>query len=154
MKYTAENGIQGWKSDDRIAFILPIAPKSTQFGKRVMIRGGKPVFFNDAKKESYQSIISLLAVEFRPPSPWECALEMTLTFALPRPKSRMRKSDPDGTVWATTRPDWDNIAKGSQDALSRCGFWRDDSQIARSVVNKVWHEKNGAPRIEVEIKKL
>lgn len=47
------------------------------------------------------------------------------------------------------RRDQDNLEKTFQDALTKAGFWRDDSQIRRKVVE--WGEivKGGAVLIEV-----
>ena len=133
-----------------ISFTIPIEPLSIQFsGKRMQIRGGKPVFFKTKVASSYQTAISILAKKYRPKKPLEGALKVDIAFILPRPKSLMKKGDYEGLIPHTKRPDADNLRKGCQDALA--DFWLDDGQICRGNTAKYYAEKNGKPRIIVFI---
>lgn len=40
--------------------------------------------------------------------------------------------------WPTSKPDWDNFAKGIQDALETAGAFKNDSQCCLAVVAKDW----------------
>jgi len=66
----------------------------------------------------------------------------------------MRKSDPDGWIPHTKRPDRDNLIKGTQDGLSAAGFWLDDSQIFAGEPLKYYAEKGGDARIIVRIEEV
>lgn len=58
----------------------------------------------------------------------------------------------DRTLWGkykTTRPDADNYIKEIKDAMTDCGFWKDDSQVARLEITKTYAEK-GAIAVTVE----
>lgn len=135
-----------------IHFILPITPQSGQFGKRcVVMPNGKPRWFNDSKKENYQATVALLAQQYRPPVPLSGALRVDFVFVMSRPKCLSRAKDPDGLIPCPKRPDRDNIQKGTQDGLSRCGFWSDDAQIFDGRSTKYYAERGGSPRIEVTI---
>lgn len=45
--------------------------------------------------------------------------------------------------WKTSKPDCDNAVKLLQDVMTKMGFWKDDSQIARLMVKKVLAERPG-----------
>ena len=49
----------------------------------------------------------------------------------------------------TTRPDGDNLLKAIQDAMSKAGFWEDDSQVQQSI-RRIWTCKEEMVRITVE----
>lgn len=135
-----------------IRFTLPIAAMPTQFGgKRMMIRGGKPIFFKDKAVTSYEASITLLARQHRPATPMEGPLCFGVAFILPRPQSLCRKKDPTGLIPCTKRPDFDNLTKGILDPLTKLGFWLDDSQIVEAHVRKFYAEMGQAPRIEIAI---
>ncbi len=73
-------------------------------------------------------------------------------FYLPRPQSLMRKKDPEGPVWHTSKPDFGNLMKSVEDVF-RGLVWRDDSQVVGYGPNhgKWYHEKSGRPRTEIAI---
>lgn len=138
-----------------IRFTLDIPPQSCQFGKRVFVTpSGKPRFFNDSRKERYQKAVANLAQRYAPPQPLDGPLCVDMTFVLPRPKRLYRRQDRPDLIPCDTRPDRDNLQKGTQDALGACGFWHDDAQIAAGSIGKYYAEKDGTPRIEVAISPL
>ena len=53
--------------------------------------------------------------------------------------------------WKTSKPDCDNAVKLLQDVMTKMGFWKDDSQIARLMVKKVLAER---PGILIEVGRL
>lgn len=82
-------------------------------------------------------------------------LVLECRFFLPRPKSLLRKRDPDGPIWHTGRKDLDNLYKGVMDTLNGI-IWHDDGQIVSYGPNhgKWYHEKDGRPRVEIRIWEL
>ena len=85
--------------------------------------------------------------------PLEGPLQVSVTFYLPRPKRLMRKKDPAGPIPHTARPDVDNLWKSTADALSGLA-WRDDSQVCQTIAHKWYAEKDGVPRVEIEISEV
>ena len=84
--------------------------------------------------------------------PLEGPLEFRLHLVWPYRKGEPKKNTRDGAeLPISTRPDLDNIAKGIIDALTVAGVWRDDSQIARMVLEKAW---GPAPYWEVRVSRL
>ena len=116
----------------------------------MIIRGGKPIFFKNAKAAEYQRTIKVLAKAHRPENPFDGPLVVDFVFIIPRPARLNRKSDPDGLIPCPARPDRDNLQKGTQDALS--DFWIDDGQIFDGRTAKFYAEKNGDARIIVTIR--
>ena len=86
-------------------------------------------------------------------TPIDGPVAVDVLFYLPRPKRLMRKKDPDGPIPHTAKPDVDNLWKSTADALSGL-VWRDDSQVCRTRASKWYAEKNGVPRVEIEIAKV
>lgn len=74
------------------------------------------------------------------------------TFYLPRPKKLYRKSDPDGPIPHGSKPDFDNLAKSTSDAITDVGAWRDDSQVFDARIRKFYCAKDCGPwaRIVIE----
>jgi Holliday junction resolvase RusA-like endonuclease len=134
-----------------IRFTLQVEPMSLQSsGKRMIIRGGKPLFFKNAKAAEYQRTIKVLAKEYAPTEPFSGPLIVDFVFIIARPGRLNRKSDPAGLIPCPARPDRDNLQKGTQDALS--DFWIDDGQIYDGRTAKFYAEKDGDPRIIVTIR--
>ena len=138
-----------------ICFTIPVSAIPVQGGgKRTMIRNGKPRFFKDKRTSGYESALYALALPHRPRTPISGPVHIVLRFIMARPKTLMRRKDSEGKLPCTKRPDWDNLAKGVLDPLTKVGFWLDDSQICSAYVEKDYAEKGGAARIEVEITAL
>ena len=77
-------------------------------------------------------------------------VRLDVTFLMPRPKRLMRRKDPEGEVWHTTRPDADNLVKALKDACSGV-IYKDDSQVCELIVRKKHHAKGGHPAAMVEV---
>lgn len=136
-----------------IQFTLPLEAIPVQTGgKRLMIRGGRPLFFKDKRTDRYYKAIAAFAARYVPPAPLEGPLEIGLIFVMARPKRLMRKADPEDRIWCPVRPDWDNLCKGVCDGLQ--GFWLDDAQIVRANVEKFYAAKGENPKIHVTIRPI
>lgn len=62
----------------------------------------------------------------------------------------MRKKDPDGLIPKLTKPDGDNVEKAVLDGMNGVVF-NDDAQVFGNSWTKWYSEKDGAPRVEIEI---
>lgn len=116
-------------------------PKGTAQEKgeciRYRITNGKRVpYIHHFKKENIASARKEFEIKlkrFRPatPSTAPIRLQVYLFFDIKGPKK----------VWGTyktTRPDCSNFIKELEDAMTACGFWKDDSQVAELKVQKRW----------------
>ena len=82
---------------------------------------------------------------YKPAEPMQGALELRTTWLFPVGKSHK------GGEWRITRPDTDNLQKMLKDCMTKCGYWKDDAQVVREIVEKQWAEE---PGIHIEVKQL
>lgn len=140
-----------------IEFTIYIEARPVQTGgKRMFLnkKTSKPVFFKDKETQAYLDAITLLARPHAPRQPLAGPIRVDYLFVMERPARLNRKGDFDGLIPHVTRPDLDNLQKGTQDALSQAGFWLDDSQICCGYSSKRTSEKTGKARITVTITEL
>ena len=88
-----------------------------------------------------------------PPIERAIPIQVRIVAVHKRPQRLLRRSDPIGRIWKTTKPDIDNIAKIVYDAGNGI-LWADDCQIARSVCEDVYAAKNEEPAVFVYICRL
>jgi Holliday junction resolvase RusA-like endonuclease len=77
--------------------------------------------------------------------PLEGALELHLTFTMPRPRAHFtprRTLRPSAPAWPTTRPDRSKLTRAVEDAATGL-LWRDDSQIVCGSITKRYGERIG-----------
>lgn len=105
--------------------------------------GGKGVY-NPSTADGFKSAIMAAAHTQKPLEPILGPVRMTLVVRFPRPKShygtgkRAGVLKPNAPKWHTSKPDRDNVEKVVLDALTRVGFWRDDSVVCCGEVLKVY----------------
>lgn len=122
-------------------FFMPMIPPTvTQQEHQVAVRNGKPVFYEPAElKEARAKLMAHLG-KHAPAEKLSGAVRLTTKWIWPLPPSVMKKMTEQGEVdWATykvTKPDTDNIIKMLKDCMTRCGFWRDDAQVASEITEK------------------
>jgi Holliday junction resolvase RusA-like endonuclease len=100
---------------------------------------------------SYENLVKLSYIGAcrQPAYPAGVPLRLSVVayFEIPKSWSKKRKAE---TVWHTSKPDGDNIAK-TMDALNGIA-WHDDSQVAVLHVEK--HMTDDWPRTEIEIREV
>jgi Holliday junction resolvase RusA-like endonuclease len=135
-----------------IRFAIPLEAQPVQTGGKRMFfdkKKGTPRFFKDARTTRYLDTIRLFSRQHAPKEPLVGPVGIEVLFVMARPLRLQRKKDPEGRVWMDSRPDYDNLVKGLQDALA--GFWGDDGQICHALVRKVYAAKAEQPSIHVSI---
>lgn len=81
--------------------------------------------------------------------PTRAAVELTITFILPRPKGHYGTGRNEGTLKPsaptkhTKKPDATKLLRGTEDALKGI-LWADDSQVWKTNVRKIYGERPGA----------
>lgn len=76
------------------------------------------------------------------------AVVLRLLFSLARPKSVSLRSRP----YPTVRPDVDNLSKGTIDAITGAGIWRDDALVIGTLLSKAYcgyFHVDGTPALEI-----
>lgn len=117
-------------------FLSIIPPTATAQEKKVAVKNGRPIFYEPkAVKEAKKLLLQHLEM-YRPKQPLEGPLELTVHWLFPRGKHS------DGE-WRVTRPDTDNLNKLLKDCMTQIGFWRDDAQVVREIIEKRWAEDSG-----------
>ena len=141
------------KRMEPISFIIPVTPVSLQnSGRKVMVMGGRPVFYKDKKAKDWIKVVGYYAKNYTPAEPYEGAVKLTLTFVMKRPVAMNAKKFSQGRIPADKRPDTDNLCKCLTDAL--IGFWVDDAQITTLQASKWFSARTEMPRIEVHIEPI
>lgn len=126
---------------------VPINKKTGQPFQRAS--GGVMVNTVDAnpKSKGWQSRVADAARPVRPLIPLTTCLWLTVTFVMPRPKYHYRGKTidlrPDAPKYHTCKPDATKLLRGVEDALTGI-IYKDDSQIARQSVLKIYGDRIGA----------
>lgn len=114
------------------------------------------VFFNRnagrviawSPKSAWAQQVFAKAMLMRPKTALEGPLSIDLTFWLPRPKSRPKDA------WHASRPDWDNLAKSTCDALTKARWWKDDSRIVCASVRKLYSTVSDGPGVKIDVEEI
>jgi len=75
-------------------------------------------------------------------------LSVHCRFEMPKSWSKKKRSGLVG-VLHDSKPDGDNVLKAVKDALTDCGVWNDDAQVALAFIGKRWSE---TPQTEIWIR--
>lgn len=132
-----------------IVYGEPVAQGRPRFARR----GNFVTTYDPKKSRDYKDTVYSIAVEKRPDNLLEGPLSVKIKAFKGIPKSFSKKKMADaeaGILLPVTKPDCDNYAKGVKDALKGV-IWRDDSQVVRLVIEKMY---SAIPRLEVEISEV
>lgn len=99
-------------------------------------------------KSPWVDLLFIKARQMAPKTALEGPLELDMTFYMPRPKSRPH------AAYCDRRPDFDNLAKGACDALTRAKWWADDSRIVRATVRKLYATAVNPPGVLIDVEEI
>ena len=121
-----------------IEFIIPgqpVAKGRPKFARR----GAHVMAYTPAKTASYESLVKLaasIAMSNTEPSALPIDLVVVLNLQIPVSWSGKRRARAEsGAIYATKKPDADNVLKGIKDGCNGI-VWRDDSQVVRITLEK------------------
>lgn len=126
-----------------IFFIAMHPPTATAQERKVKVINGKPIFYDPPAVKSAKELLSAYLAQHRPPQPLTGGLSLRVLWLFPR------GAHPHG-AWRTTKPDTDNLQKMLKDCMTRVGFWGDDAQVAREIIEKRWSDEPCGIYIEIE----
>lgn len=134
---------------------LPIAQPRQR--TRVMSFGGKAIAQNytptKAPVNAFKASVQLAAQQAHPGPLLEGPLEVSLLFRLERKKCHTKKRGDNPRLFATKKPDLDNLMKSVCDALNNV-VWKDDSQVAVVRLEKVIAALSESPGVDITISEL
>ena len=124
-------------------FIAMHPPTATAQERKVKVVNGKPIFYDPPAVKSAKELLSAYLAQHRPPQPMIGGLSLRVLWLFPR------GAHPHG-AWRTTKPDTDNLQNMLKDCMTRVGFWEDDAQVAREIIEKRWSDEPCGIYIEIE----
>lgn len=125
----------------------PVPQKQTRFS----CAGGKPRTWDPSKEDKEK--IQWQVKPYAPPVPLEGAIELTIVFYLPIPKSTSgvkRKQMLNHVILPTVKPDEDNLAYIVTNALKKL-VYHDDSQIVSKHVYKLYGTE---PKTVIKVREI
>lgn len=125
-------------------------PTATAQQKGLCVCEGRVRAYTKPRQKAIDRTYWALLYNHRPRVVMEGAVAVSVRFYYPANESQKRMHKKLGleVLPKVTKPDVDNVAKALVDAMTRAGFWRDDSQVARLVLEKYTTIRE--PKIEVE----
>jgi Holliday junction resolvase RusA-like endonuclease len=121
-----------------------VPPEMTAQQKGVRLAGGKIHHFTKEAVREWISAVALASAPHRPSPALSGPVKATLTFTFPWREREKTALTMGGWLPRDTKPDWDNLAKATVDALALAGFFaKGDQQIADGRVLKGWGNKPG-----------
>lgn len=132
--------------DGYISIFIPMqVPTKTFQAKKLTVRNGKPVLYTPPELvKIQQEYISRLA-SAAPKEPFSGPIWLKIAFCF-----KSDEKHQPGTP-KPTKPDLDNLEKGLVDCMTKCGFWKDDSQVCLEYISKSYEIHEG---IHVEVIQL
>ena len=124
-------------------FIAMNPPTATAQEKQVRVVHGKPIFYDPVSVKKAKKLLTGHLILHRPDEPLTGALTLRTLWLFPRGKSHKHGE------WRVTKPDTDNLQKLLKDCMTKTGFWHDDAQVVREIVEKRWADEPSGIYIEV-----
>lgn len=125
-------------------FIHVNPPTATAQEKQVRAIHGRMIFYDPEPVKAARKLLTTCLMPFKPEKPFEGPLQLTAIWLFPIDSTHKVGE------WRTTRPDTDNLQKLLKDCLTRCGFWKDDAQVVREIVEKRWSDHPVGIRIIIQ----
>lgn len=119
-------------------------PTTTAQMKKVRVVKNKPIFYEPENVKNAHRVLLTHLAPHKPETPLDGAIALKVLWLFPRGKSHKHGQ------WRTTRPDTDNLQKMLKDSMTRIGFWKDDAQVAREIVEKRWSDEPTGIYIEID----
>ena len=109
-----------------------IPPTVTGQMHKVGIRNGKPFFYDPPEIKDVRQKLMAHLIRHKPETPLTGPVVLIVTWLYPI------KGKHTHMEYRTSRPDTDNLQKILKDCMTECGFWKDDAQVAREIIEKRW----------------
>ena len=124
-----------------IQFFMPMIPPTVtaqehRIGKS---KSGKMVTYDSPELKEARSKLTAYLAQHKPKEmvPDKVPLELHAVWLFP-----VKEPNRSGQ-YRITKPDTDNLDKLLKDCMTRVGFWKDDAQVAREIIEKMWSNQPG-----------
>lgn len=125
-------------------FMAMDSPTITQQEHKVMVRNGKPVFYNPPELNAAKVKLIGHLLKHVPEEKLDGPLELITKWCFPRGRH-------GNGEYRITKPDTDNLQKMLKDCMTDCGYWKDDAQVCREITEKFWAD---IPGIYIRVSEL
>ena len=126
-------------------FMTMVPPTVTHQEKQVHVVNGKPKFYEPQELKVARTKLEAHLAKHKPEKKYTGPVELVSTWCFP-----VRGKHKDGEPM-TNKPDTDNLVKLLKDCMTKVGFWKDDAQVTREIVEKFWAD---IPGIYIRIKEM
>lgn len=116
-------------------FMAMVPPTVTHQEKKVAVRNGKPIFYEPQELKQARALLTDSLARYRPEIPMNGAVELLVKWCFPRNYAD-DLSEKTWYGWKVTPPDTDNLDKLLKDCMTRTGYWIDDAQVCREIIEK------------------
>lgn len=113
-------------------FMAMVPPTVTHQEKQVHVVNGKPKFYEPQELKAARSKLEAHLAQHKPDQEYTGPVELVSTWCFPI-KGEHKDGEP-----MTNKPDTDNLVKLLKDCMTAVGFWKDDAQVTRDIVEKFW----------------
>ena len=132
----------------KLEFFMAMNPPTvTAQEHKVVVKNGKTIFFDPPERMAARQKLTDYLVQHKPDVWMGGPIELLVTWCFHTEDPRL-----DGQ-YRITRPDTDNLNKLLKDCMTQVGFWRDDAQVCREIIEKFW-VKTSPAGIYVRIRQL
>lgn len=129
-------------------FFMPMIPPTiTQQEHKMTVnrKSGRIVVYDPPELKAARSKLTDALAKHKPAEPLSGPLELVETWCFPAGEDHS-----DGEL-RISKPDTDNLSKMLKDCMTRTGFWQDDAQVCREIVEKFWAK---IPGIFIRVREL
>jgi Holliday junction resolvase RusA-like endonuclease len=121
---------------------------------RFSIRNGFAVAYTPERTRHWEAIAREVFACHWDGAPTDAAVSLEVVAVFPRPQRLKRAKDPLGRLPHTAKPDGDNCLKAVCDSLEKSGVVRNDSQVTKATVIKVYASKDEGPCVNVRMEMI
>ena len=118
-------------------FMAMVPPTVTHQEKQVRVVNGKPKFYEPQELKEARDKLEAHLAQHKPECKITGAIELVTTWCFP-----IKGNHKDGEPM-TNKPDTDNLVKLLKDCMTKVGFWKDDAQVTRDIIEKFWADIPG-----------
>ena len=113
-------------------FMTMKPPTITNQEHKVMVRNGKPVFYDPPELKAARSKLISHLGKHVPHKKMDGPIELVTKWCFP-----IKGEHSDGD-YKTSKPDTDNLQKLLKDCMTKLGFWKDDALVCSEICQKFW----------------
>jgi Holliday junction resolvase RusA-like endonuclease len=119
---------------------------------RMAVVAGHAMAYTPKPTAQWEGMAASLARAKWHREPLDEAVAVLVLAVASRPKRLLRKRDPDGRMWRTSKPDIDNVAKAVLDALVKAGVIRDDTLVVSLSAQSLYASRVEGPCVELVLR--